>query len=363
MAAYVQFYLNRGAVSGKQIVASSDIDRMEVPASTWAAKEGMKAGYGLSNYWSIEEGFVYHGHDGGVEGGITEMAYMADSGVGYFFSINSGNGDAFDKIAKTIRAYITNKLQKSVVPAVASLPANAADYAGWYEPNSPRVQLTHFIERLTGLTRMQLKNDTLTLTALSGKETFLSVAGAQFRHVPKKDAPDPVPSFILLAPNQEGRFVQSSMIGTLKQVPAWFAIAEILITVYVLLSILGIVVYAPFWIFGGLIKRRRRPAERAMRLFPLLAVLSLLAFVGIFIVCSSDLIDRLGSQTVWSEALRLTTLGYAIAVLFSTLAWLRAPQAGVRPAVRAFSRVVILALLISAAYLGYWGMINLRTWI
>lgn len=363
MAAYVQFYLNRGAVSGKQIVPPSDIDRMEVPASTWAAKEGLKNGYGLSNYWSIEDGYVYHGHDGGVEGGLTEMAYMADFGVGYFFSINSGSGDAFDKIAKTIRAYITGKLQKPLVPAVASLPANAADYAGWYEPDSPRVQLSYFIERLTSLTWMQLKNDTLTLSSLGGKETFLPVAGEQFRHVPKKGAPDPVPSFILLVPNQEGRFVQSSAMGTLKKIPGWFAIGEILITAYVALSVLAIVVYAPFWMIGGLIKRRRRPAERAMRLFPLLAVLSLAAFVGIFILCSSDLIDRLGNQTVWSEVLRLTTLAYAVSVLFSALAWWRAPRAGVRPAVREFSRIVTLALLISAAYLGYWGMINLRTWI
>jgi CubicO group peptidase (beta-lactamase class C family) len=130
MAAYLQFYLNRGAVNGKPIVPASDIDRMEIPKSTWAAKEGMKAGYGLSNYWSIKDGFVYHGHDGGVEGGITEMAYMADNNVGYFFSINSGNGDAFDKVAKAIRAYVTNKLQKPARPPVAPLPALAAGYAG-----------------------------------------------------------------------------------------------------------------------------------------------------------------------------------------------------------------------------------------
>ncbi len=78
MAAYVQFYLNNGAVAGKQIVPAASIDRMESPTSTWAAEDGMKAGYGLSNYWSVEDGFVYHGHDGGVEGGLTEMSYMRD---------------------------------------------------------------------------------------------------------------------------------------------------------------------------------------------------------------------------------------------------------------------------------------------
>jgi hypothetical protein len=91
-------------------------------------------------------------------------------------------------------------------------------------------------------------------------------------------------------------------------------------------------------------------------------VLSLVAFVGICIACSSDLIDRLGNRTVWSEALFLTTIIYAAAVLVSLVSWLRAPQEGVRPGVRKFSRVVILALLIAALYLAYWDMIGLRTW-
>lgn len=362
MAAYLQFYLNRGAAGGKQIVPASDIDRMEIPESTWAAKQGMKTGYGLSNYWSIEDGFVYHGHDGGVEGGLTNMAYMPDYGVGYFFSINSGNGDAFEKVAKAIRAYITNKLQKPDLPAVASLPANAPDYAGWYEPNSPRVQLTQFIDRLAGLTWVKVRDGHLTLTSLGGKETFVPVAGSQFRHLPQKDAPDPVASLELLTPNSEGQFVQSGMTGTLKKIPGWYAILEILLTVYVALSVVAIIIYAPFWLLGGISKRRRRRAERGMRLFPLLSVLSLLAFVGIFIVCSDDLIARMGNHTFWSESLRLTTLAYAILVLFSAYAWLRAPKEGVRRGVRIFSRMVTLALLISAAYLGYWGIINLRTW-
>src|SRR5262249_23074700 len=75
MAAYVQFYLNRGTVNGVQVVPAASIDRMEIPTSTWAAKEGLKTGYGLSNYWTAEDGFVYHGHDGGVNGGLTDMSY------------------------------------------------------------------------------------------------------------------------------------------------------------------------------------------------------------------------------------------------------------------------------------------------
>jgi len=40
-----------------------------------------------------------------------------------------------------------------------------------------------------------------------------------------------------------------------------------------------------------------------MRWWPLIAVFSLVAFVVIFILCSEDLIERLGNFTVWSAAL------------------------------------------------------------
>jgi CubicO group peptidase (beta-lactamase class C family) len=362
MAAYVQFYLNRGTVNGKQVVPAADIDRMESPTSTWGAKDGMKAGYGLSNYWSVEDGFVYHGHDGGVEGGLTDMSYMPDYGVGYFFSINSGSGTAFDKIGKTIRAYITKGLEKPALPPVASLPANAEDYAGWYEPDSPRIELTHFLERIMGLSHIQFHDGKLFLSGLGNRnDEYDPVTGGQFRHVSKKDPPAPIATFELLTVNSEGRFVQDGFGNTLKHVPGWFAISEIVLTVFVLLSIIAILIYAPFWVLGGLSARRRRPAERAMRIWPLIAVLSLLVFVGIFILSSSDLIERMGSLTVWSFGLFAMSLVFAIAVLASLISVLRTGDE-TRRGVRRFSIVVTTALVIAALYLGYWGIIGIRTW-
>jgi CubicO group peptidase (beta-lactamase class C family) len=365
MAAYVQFYLNRGAVSGKQIVPASDIDRMEIPTSTWASKDGMKAGYGLSNYWNVADGFVYHGHDGGVNGGLTEMAYMADYNVGYFFSINSGNGSAFYKVGKAIRDYVTNKLEKSPVPAAAGLPASASEYEGWYIPDSPRNELTHFLERLAGMALVRVKDGNLRLDRLGAlNDTYAPVEGMKFRHVPKNkdDAPDPVATFELLTPNEDGRFLQAGMGATMKRIPVWLAITQIVLTIFVDLSMVSILLYAPFWILGGLSKKRRRPSERGMRLWPLLAVLSLIAFVAIIIVCSDDLIDRLGNLTGWSVAVFLATTAFGIASLASAISLWRAPVESVRRGVRRYSLLVTLALLIAAAYLAYWGIIGLRTW-
>jgi CubicO group peptidase (beta-lactamase class C family) len=363
MAAYVQFYLNRGMVNGAQVVPAADIERMENPKSGWAAKEGLRSGYGLSNYWSIENGFVYHGHNGGVEGGLTELSYMPDYGVGYFFSINSGSGEAFGRISKAIRNYITLKLQKPTVPATAALPANAGEYAGWYEPDSPRTSLTAFIEHLAGLSRVRMENGKLLITNLGGEdETFIPVEGMQFRYVPKKDAPEPVATLALLQPKPEGRFIQAGAGTTMKQIGMWQAMSEIVLTVFVVLALVSVVIYAPFWILAGLMKGRRRPVERGMRIWPLVAVLSLIAAVVIVMLCSADFIARMGNMTGWSVGFLLATILFAAAAVLSAVALWRAPEQGVRLAVRRYSAMVTAALLIATLYLAYWGIIGLRTW-
>jgi len=361
MAAYVEFYLNRGMVSGVQLVPSADIDRMESPTSTWAAHEGLKAGYGLSNYWSFQDGFVYHGHNGGVEGGLTDMSYMPESGVGYFYSINSGNGETFDKIGKAIRTYITRNLQRPAVAQATALPSEATEYAGWYEPDSPRQELTRFIERIAGLTRVHFNDDKLLLSGLGKPSTFIPVGGHLFRFIGKDSPPEPVASAALITPNSEGRFILAG--STLRRIPAWLALSEITLTGFVILSLVSVLVYAPVWMIGGFMKRRRRPAERAMRVWPLIALLSLAAFMAIFVTSASDIINRLGNVTIWSLGVFVTSLCFAGASLLSAITAWRLPVEGVRRSVRIYSIIVSAGLMIATGYFAYWGIIGLRTWI
>ena len=363
MAAYLQFYLNRGKVGSTQVVPSADIDRMENPASTWAAREGLKSGYGLSNYRSVEDGFVYHGHDGGVEGGVTDMGYMPDYGVGYFYSLNTGNGDAVEQVGKAIRAYITRNLQKPALPPVAALASNAADYAGWYQLDSPRDEMTHFLVRLVGISFVRFKDGKLLFTMLGAwNHACIPVAGTLFRNVPNDEAPEPVATVALLTPNEDGRFFELGMGSTMKLIPAWLALVTTALTAFVLLSIVSILAYAPFWLLGGLSRKRRRPPERGMRIWPLVAVLSLFASAAIMIWDGGDGISRLGNLTVWSAGCFLGTVLFAVAAVASAIALLWAPADGVRPSVRRYSTIVTAALLIATAYLAYWGVIGLRTW-
>jgi CubicO group peptidase (beta-lactamase class C family) len=364
MAAYLQFYLNRGAVGGVQVMPAASIERMETPTRTWAAQQGLKAGYGLSNYTDIHDGFVYHGHNGGVNGGITDMSYMPEYGVGYFYSINAGNGGAFGKIGNAIRAYITRNLIRQPVPAAGPLPANAQQYAGWYEPASPRNQFSYFLERLVAMQRVNFGGGNLLISGLGAmNQPFVPVTSTQFRSVPKKDHPDPIATVTLLTPNAGGKFVQmAGGMYTLKRIPTWFTLVEIALVAWFLLACVSILLYAPFWAFGGLIKKRRRPAERTMRLWPLIAVLSLLAFVGLLTLAGNDAIVRLGNLTIWSFGLFLLSLIFAAASLASAVALWLARKKEIRRLVRWYSIAVTTALLIATVYLAYWGVIGIRTW-
>jgi CubicO group peptidase (beta-lactamase class C family) len=362
MANYVAFYLNRGTVNGVQVMPAASIERMENPTRTWAAQEGLKAGYGLSNYWNVNDGFVYHGHNGGVNGGLTEMAYMPDFGVGYFFSINTSNGDAFDRIGKTIRAYLTRQLTKPAVPPAGPLPADARTYAGWYEPDSPRVQMFYFVERLAGLARVHFADGKMFVSPLTAtKRIYIPLQGKQFRGLPEKESPSPVATTQLLSPRAEGRFIQiSTGQVTIKSIPTWLAALEILLTVYVLLAMASILLYAPFWLLGGLSRKRRRPTERAVRWWPLMAVLSLLAIVGVVFVSNPDAIERFGNLTVWSSGIFVLTILFALTSIASAVTVWRARE--VRKWVWRYSAAVAIALLIATVYLAYWGVIGLRMW-
>ncbi len=363
MAAYVGFYLNRGTVNGVEVMPAASIERAENPTRTWAAQEGLKAGYGLSNYWSVNDGFVYHGHDGGVNGGLTEMAYMPEYGVGYFYSINAGNGDAFDKIGKAIRAYVTRGLTKPAIPSQGTLPDDAESYDGWYEPNSPRMQMFYFLERLLGMVRVSFADGKMLLRPLitMKQEAFLPVADRQFRKVPEKDASYPVATAMLLTPDVPGRYIQvASGTVTWKRVPSWLAVVEIGLMAFALLAMLSVVLYAPFWMLGGISKRRRRPQERAMRWWPLIAVLSLAGAVTLIGVSGPDIMARMGELTVWSGGVFVCTILFAIASLAGAVSVRRAQ--GARKWVWRFSAAVALALVIATAYLAYWGVIGMRTW-
>jgi len=363
MANYVRFYLNRGSLDGMPIVKPESIDRMEHPESTLAAHDGLSTGYGLSNYTTIDDrGFVWHGHNGGIDGGLTEMAYLPDAGIGYAYMINSTNGAAFNRIHRLITVFMTRDLASPPVPAPAAVPrALGAQYTGWAEPANPRVQMTYFIERIAGLARISLQGQTLVLTPLQGSpRTYVPVTDRLWREVKQ-----PMATLALISDARDGRFVQAG--GPMFAiVPAWEAWSEIGGAAVAALLLATSVLYAVYWIPALLLRRLRPlPGGRlylSVRALPLIAILMLLATAGVFTLAGDDSIDRLGHVTAWSVSIFVLTILFAVASLAALIQAWRARHWAVRHGVWIHSLLVAAACTAVAIYLASWGMIGVRTW-
>src|SRR5438094_1699721 len=91
LAKLVQFFLRRGKAGETQLVKPESILRMEAPETTLAAKNGLRLGYGLANYSSVEGGVVAHGHNGGIDGFLSTYRYMPEQNWGYVILLNSSN--------------------------------------------------------------------------------------------------------------------------------------------------------------------------------------------------------------------------------------------------------------------------------
>jgi len=362
MANYVRFYLNRGSVDGVAIVKPESIARMEHPESTMAARDGLVAGYGLSNYTTIDDrGFVWHGHDGGIGGGLTEMAYLSDAGIGYAYMINATNGDAFGRIHKPVTAFLTRDLPSPTLPTPAPVPAElAAQYAGWYELASPRVQLTFFIERITGLARLSLRGQTLVLAPLQGsKRTYVPVSARLWRQQKQ-----PVATFALISDTRDGRFIQAGTV--MAMIPAWKAYFEIGGAALCFLFLATSLLYALYWIPARLL-RRLRPLSGArlylsVRALPLIAILTLVSVVAIFNFAGDDAINLFGKVTPWSLAVFALTILFALLSLAALLQAWRARHWPIRRAVFLHSLLTAAACTALTLYLAWWGIIGLRTW-
>jgi hypothetical protein len=88
--------------------------------------------------------------------------------------------------------------------------------------------------------------------------------------------------------------------------------------------------------------------------------LSLVGAVVVISVSGPDIITRMGNLTVWSGGVFVLTIFFAVASVASLVSVWRAQE--VRKWVKRYSAAVSVALVVATAYLGYWGVIGLRTW-
>ena len=365
MAHLVQMLLNRGRYKGVALLKPESIERMETPTTTLAGRQGVRAGYGLGNSTSTYKGFLFHGHDGGIEGFLSSYGYLPDHGVGYVFAINASNSDAGRKLGELLRSYVIRDLKKPASPAPFEVSeAHLNTFAGYYEPITPRMETMRFLERLLGTVYIDAEGEKLQARKLFGKsEEWIPVSEGHFRRTD-----DPITTAAFLRGDSGETLLQSyagSTRGNYRAISAWLVWIQWLLAAVSLALMFSSVLFALVWVPRKLFRRMKGVPYLSIRIFPLFSILCLAGAFGLVVLASLDVdafFARLGKMTIWSVAVSALTLLFAVGAVGGLVQIFRARKWPIRRLIYIHALLVALANVIVLLYLAYWGIIGLRTW-
>ena len=361
MARFLWLFLGRGKVDGVRYVTPQSLQRMETAMTTDGARAGLEVGYGLNNYTSTHEHWTFQAHNGGVNGGLTELAYLPDAGRGYAFMINSGSGAAFGDISDLIRDYQTRDLAEPEVPDAVPVAGAARKIEGLYHSINPRQQLTYFLDRLLGIERLWFDDGELRRKPLLGGEVreYLPAGGGQFR------SPDTGRVVLVQTVDPLAGAVVHAGGRVLKPMSPLVAYGQLAIGALWLVSIITSFLY--FLVWGVRKWRGRVPAgpSTRIRVWPLLASVSVVAFVLLFAAGmrgTSNIFNTLGKPTATSISIMLASFAFAAFALLGALTAFRERGAAMNRVNYWYCTISSSLHLLVAVYLSWFGIIGIQTW-
>jgi len=359
LAKVVQFFLRRGKAGDAQLVTPESILRMEAPETTLAAKNGLRLGYGLCNYSSVEGGVVTHGHDGGIDGFISSYRYMPEQNWGYVILLNSDNSQqALESLNHLAIDFLAKDFPKPQQPVMALPVQTLEGFAGYYAPRAPRSQLFAFVDDLTGGTRIRVINGKLTRTGLFGQPEPLFPVGKNLFRGEK----EPEGTTVFFVTEKGAMAVAGSGlegIGYSERSSLAFPFLRIAILSICLLFMLTTLPYALVWLFMKLLGAIKDVRHLSVRVAPLLATLSLVVVP----FCLSRLSGtQIGSFNFWTFGIFLGTFFFPMLSVIGVVLVLRVPKEEIHRGVRIHSLLASSACCVLTGFFWSWHLLPLRLW-
>jgi hypothetical protein len=275
--------------------------------------------------------------------------------------INSQDGGARGDIGDFVRAYQTRSLAPPEPPAVANVSADTlAQHAGYYVSFTPRNEIARFAERLLGIVHVDTTRRGLSVSpALGAADTLLAVDARRFR------APSEPVATAVVAKDASGRTVISgdgAVVGgnlrAVSTVSVWGRWAAAGLSILFLAAPL---LFALYWLPVKAFGRLNQPEPIHLRLWPLVAVVSLGGAFAMLAGGLGDPIRRLGTLSVYSAGYAALSLGYGAATLAGLWALVRS-RGQAHGGTWAFHACVVAAQCLVLGYLAVHGLIGHRFW-
>lgn len=353
MAKFTKMLLN----NGKPILTAESIKRMRNSEST-NSKE-IENAYGLNNIPILLNDFLYHGHDGSVNGSLADLRYLPSDNAGFVILTNSGNPSKLKQIREQIVSFQTQVLSKP--EAFSEIIPNeiSKQLSGYYYTVNPRFELAHFFNRLVAVYKV------------TTTEQALLFGGLIFNAKPKKFLPASETSFksidnglVTLAVGNDPIDGQVIHYGekVLIKTNAFAVYSQLIIALLWLVSIISFIVIL---LISGINKIRGKKLSeihKRLRTYPLLASFTALLMITCLFLGMQNPYLNFGNMTVFSLMLMLSTVCYAVFSLLAIYNTFKTAPKTVNKLAYSYHATCSVIHLLAFSYLLYFGIIGVRVW-
>ena len=275
MLQLLDFFIND---ANQSILTEDSLESMRHPQESIMAESGLEVGHGLSHFIETNNAFTWYGHNGGVNGGLSDFKYIPELKVGYYVAINSSSGTAIYEIAELLKAHLTEDLEPQVIPYEVDETVDTKDLTGYFRAVNPRNSSLYFIEYLASVGRIESRPEGIALVGI------LDGSVDSYSPINKTQYVDPNTGLIALT------IAEDPLIGTVL-LNEWFTLQPVSF-----LSVYGPMAFIVLWLIATILivlrlivllirKALRKPIRGSVwtHVLPLLQILSIGMFVRGFI--------------------------------------------------------------------------------
>jgi CubicO group peptidase (beta-lactamase class C family) len=359
MAKLVRFFTNRGKIDGVQLISEKSIERLESPESTPTVQLGLQEGYGLSNYSSIHNNFVYRCHDGSVDGAITNLSYLPEYGMGYIIMINAENYSAVNQISNLIRDFQTRELTVPLSKANAMVNNSETNIStGFYIGINPRFETMAFVERVFNFVHLSKDKDTLYTSGIMGS----------FKHLPmtKNSYTSAATGQINLVQIEDPLVGNVIHIGSMvyKKESAVIVIGKLAVFGLWILFMIVAIISGCIWAIRYWLNKVSKETNKWIRMWPLVTSMVLISIVVILITLSSsvNIANKLGTINGLSVFVMLLIICFALGSFYSLIYIICKRNDEVNKATYWMSAILSGLHALVTCYLLLNGVIGMKFW-
>lgn len=353
MAKFTRMLIN----NGQPILSSESIKRMQSSQSTNTDEVANAAG--LNNLPILLNNFLYHGHDGSVDGALADLRYLPQAKAGFVILTNSSNPSKLKTIREQIVSFQTQGIIKADPLAGTKTHKISKDISGYYYTVNPRFKLAHFFNRLVAVYKVTAKENALLFGGLifnAKAKQFLPTSNTSFKSldnglVTLAIANDPIDGQVIHYGDK-----------VLKKTSAFAVYSQLIIATLWLLSIISFIVIL---LIGGINKIRGKKlseVHKKLRAYPLLASLSVLVLLLTLMIGKQNSVLNFGNISLFSLMIMLGTICFAVFSLLAAFNTFKTSPKEVNKLIYSYHATCSVIHLLAFSYLLYFGIIGIRVW-